>query len=237
MASPNWLPRGRAALSLVALAAATLAACGPARVETDPASVRLFGRGQKAVVHAVPMSKSGSPMPGEACRWSTSDEKVATVSARHNEASVTAVGHGRGVVRCEAGRAAADVPVTVTVVARVEVEPRAVELRLQDEPAPKALAVRAYDGEGREVQGRAVLSRCANEDVCRGDARGQVWPVGPGETTLAVQVDDGRAEAAVRVVDARTAEGRPRAVGGNPMEHLADPAPSTARRGPRNAAR
>ncbi len=235
--TPPRSPR-RAHPALFAAAAATaLAACGPARVETDPSNVRLFGRGQKATVHAVPMSKGGSAMPGEACRWSSSDEKVATVSARHNEVTVTATGHGRAVVRCQVGNAAAEVPVAVTLVARVEVEPRALELRLLDDPAPTSLAVRAFDGDGREVQGRAVLSRCLDENVCRGDARAQVWPVGPGATTVIVQVDDGQGDAAARVVDARSAAGRPRPVTGNPMEHLDDRAAGTVPGGARGSSR
>jgi hypothetical protein len=213
--------------------AAALAACGPARIETDPASVQLFGRGQKATVHAVPMSKGGAPMSGEACRWSSSDEKVATVSARHNEATVTAAGHGRAVIRCQVGGAAAEVPVAVTLVARVDAQPSSLELRLLDEPAPRSLTVRAFDGEGREVQGRAVLSRCLDENVCRGDARGQLWPVGPGDTSAVVEVDDGHANVAVHVVDARSAAGRPQRVAGNPMEHLDESAPGAAPGGKR----
>jgi hypothetical protein len=209
-------------LTLCTATAVALAACGPARVETDPASVELHGRGQKATVHASPFGKDGRPMPQEACAWSSSDAKVATVSARHNDATVTAAGHGRATVRCAIGGVSAEVPVTVALVLRVEVTPRELELRIQDEPLPTGLAVRAYDGDGREVQGRLVLSRCVDENVCRGDARGQLWPVSAGDTKAVFQVDDGVAEAAVHVVDARSAGARPRAVSGNPMEHVAD---------------
>jgi hypothetical protein len=211
-------------LSLAA-AAALAAACGPARVETEPASVELHGRGQQVTVHATPFAKDGRPMPQEACAWTSSDEKIAKVAGRHNDATVTAAGHGRATVRCAVGGVAAEVPVTVALVTRVEVVPREVELRLQDEPAPTGLAVRAYDGDGREVQGRVVLSRCADENVCRGDARGQLWPVAAGATKAVFQVDDGAGEANVRVVDGRSKAARPRRVTGNPMEHIADGIP------------
>jgi hypothetical protein len=214
--------RNRLAL---AAAAALAAACGPSRVETDPASLELHGRGQQVTVHATPFAKDGRPMPQEACAWTSSDEKVAKVAARHNDATVTAAGHGRATVRCAVGGVAAEVPVTVALVTRVEVDPREVELRIQDEPLPSALAVRAYDGDGREVQGRLVLSRCADENVCRGDARGQLWPIAAGVTKAVFQVDDGAGEATVRVMDARSASARPRAVSGNPMEHIADGIP------------
>jgi hypothetical protein len=215
------IPRRLALATLFAV----LAGCGPARIEMDPSTVQLFARGQKAGVHAVPFSRNGRPLPGERCTWSSSDDRVARVEARHNEATVTAVGHGRAAARCAIGDLSAEVPVTVSLVSRVEVNPRELELRILDEATPTTLAVRALDAEGREVQGRKIGTRCLDENVCRGDDRGQVWPVGAGDSTLVVQVDDGSAEARVRVVDARSAAAKPRAVSGNPMEHLDDPPP------------
>jgi hypothetical protein len=103
----------------------------------------------------------------------------------------------------------------------VDVEPRKVELRMQDEPVPLALRVIAHDDGGAPVLGRTAFSRCANEEVCRGDARAQLWAVGPGDTTAVVEVEGARsAEIAVHVVDARTAAGKPKAVKGNPMEEI-----------------
>jgi hypothetical protein len=79
--------------------------------------------------------------------------------------------------------------------------------------------VTAVDDTGAPVLGRAAFSRCANEEVCRGDGRAQLWAVGAGETTATVDVEGARsAEVHVRVVDARTAAGKPKAVKGNPME-------------------
>jgi hypothetical protein len=90
-----------------------------------------------------------------------------------------------------------------------------------DEPAPVALQVTALDDTGAAVLGRALFSRCADEDVCRGDGRGQLWAVGPGDTTATVDVEGARsAEIPVHVVDARTAAGKPKAVKGNPMEEV-----------------
>jgi len=71
------------------------------------------------------------------------------------------------------------------------------------------------------VLGRVALSRCTNENVCRGDGRGQLWAVAAGETTAFVEVEGARSpEIAVRVVDARTAAGKPQRVSGNPMEAI-----------------
>ena len=148
--------------NLAALALA-LAACGPARIELDPASVQLFGRGQQAKLHATPLAKNGRPLAGERCAWSSSDSKVARVEGPHNQATVTAVGHGRAVARCAIGQVTAEAPIAVTLVGRVEVAPRELRLQLGDEATPTALVVRAFDPEGLEIQGRATPSRCLNE--------------------------------------------------------------------------
>jgi hypothetical protein len=213
-----------APLFLVALA---LAACGPSRIEITPSTVQLYARGREARLHATPLSDNGRPLPTKVCRWSSSNEAVATVSGPHNEATVTAVGHGHAVVRCAIGSVSAEVPVSVTLVNRIEVSPATLELRMQDEATPTAVGARAIDADGREVGGRVVSTRCLDENVCRGDARGQIWPVGPGSTKVEVQIEDATAEISAHVVDARTAEGRPHAVKGNPMEHIGDPDPGT----------
>jgi hypothetical protein len=200
-------------------AAALLAACGgPVRVDLDPASLRFGVRGQTARVHATPRAKSGKALPDRACAWTTSDEKVATVKG-HNDAEVTAVGPGSTTIRCAIGGAAAELPVIVRVVARVTVRPGSADLRMLDEPKPFPLGFEAFDDAGGRVVGRPVLSRCANEDVCRGDGLAQLWAVGPGDTTARVEVEGARSvEIAVHVVDARSAEAKPKRVTGNPME-------------------
>jgi hypothetical protein len=199
-----------------------LAACSEAaRVELQPPSLHFGVRGQAAKVHAAPIANSGKSVPDQLCRWSSSDEKVATVSGPANDVVVTSVGPGSARIRCAIGKVTADLDVLVRVVARVDVDPRKVELRMLDEPAPLALRVDAHDDAGAPVLGRTAFSRCADEAVCRGDARGQLWAVGPGDTTAVVEVEGARsAEIAVHVVDRRTAAGRPKAVKGNPMEEV-----------------
>jgi hypothetical protein len=214
--------RGMRTLSLAALPL-LLAACGgdPARIELDPTSLRFGVRGQTAKVHATPVLRSGKPAPDRACRWTSSNDAVATVSGPHNDAVVKAEGPGSATVTCTVGGVSADVPVSVRVVSRVVVSPERAALKVTDVPAPLALQVAAYDDAGAPVTGRAATTRCANEDVCRGDGRAQLWAVGAGETTAVVEVEGARsAEIPVTVVDARTAAGRPQAVRGNPMEEI-----------------
>jgi hypothetical protein len=218
------VPRHVPLAILAAFAAVALvsAGCGgAARVELEPSSLRFFGRGQSLEVHASPVAKNGRPVPSEVCAWSSSDPKVATVSGPHNVGKVTSVGPGSAVVRCKVGGVSGEVPVIVRVVARVVAAPEKVEVRMVDEAAPVALRVEAFDDAGAPVPGRAAFVRCASEDVCRGDARGQLWGVAAGDTTATVEVEGATsAPVAVHVVDARTAEGKPRRVTGNPMEEI-----------------
>lgn len=208
------------ALALL-LAPVLLAACGgPARVDLEPRTLLLSGRGKAGAVQATPRERNGRPVPSSRCRWSSSDPAVATVEAEANAARVVAVGPGNASIRCEIGSVVAEVPVTVRVVARLSVRPERAELRMLDQPAPLALQVEALDDRGAPVTGRIVNVTCADEDVCRGDSRGQLWATGPGETTARVEVEGAEATVQVKAVDARTAAGKPRPVTGNPMEEI-----------------
>jgi hypothetical protein len=206
------------ALALLPLLAA---ACTSAdRIELDPGALRFAGRGKSARIHATPREKNGRAVPDQVCVWSSTDEKVATVQGAHNNATVTAAGPGAAAVRCTIGPVTGEVPVTVRVVARVAVRPERAEVRMLDDPAPLALEVQAFDDQGAPLTGRVVQVSCASEDVCRGDARGQLWGVGPGETTARIAVEGAEASIPVKVTDGRTAEGKPKAVKGNPMEEI-----------------
>src|SRR5574337_815999 len=179
---------------LALLAALTFAAgCNrPARIDLDPPSAQLFGQGQVVKLHAAAFARNGRPLPDAVCRWSSSDEKVVSAKGPHNEATVTAVGPGSAVVRCQMGSLAAEARVVVRYVARIEVTPARVEVKIHDRPEPTALEVRAFDAEGAPVPGRVALTRCQNEEVCRGDNRGQLWGVAPGESRVTVEVDSSR---------------------------------------------
>ncbi|HEX9241381.1 MAG TPA: Ig-like domain-containing protein [Anaeromyxobacter sp.] len=207
------------ALSLALLA---LAGCGgPSRVELSPTSLRFGIRGQTAKVHAAPYAKSGKSVPDQICKWSSSDPKVATVAGPANDVVVTAAGPGSANVTCAIGDVSAELSVLVRVVAKIEVAPAQVELKMLDDPQPVPLQISATDDTGAQVVGRAMLSRCASEDVCRGDGRGQLWAAGPGDTTAWVEIEGAKsAELKVHVVDKRTAEGKPKAVKGNPMDEI-----------------
>lgn len=197
------------------------AACAKAdRIELQPASLRFVGAGKATEVRASPYEKNGKHIPDPPCTWTSSDEKVARVAGRGNDATVTAVGTGSAVVRCAIGGAAAELPVQVRVVARLAVRPERAELAVTDTPVPLALAVEAFDDQGAPVGSRAAAVTCQSEEVCRGDTRGQLWPVGPGETTARVELEGATATLPVKVVEKRSADARPKAVKGNYAEQL-----------------
>lgn len=208
--------------ALFALALLALGGCGqqPARITLEPTATRLFGRGQQAKLHANPLSKRGEPMQKFACVWSSSDEKVATVKGAHNDVTVTATGPGSAAVRCSIGAIVADANVAVRFAGRVEVKPAEVDLQVLDEPQPVALQIQSFDDQGALLVGRAPFIRCANEEIARGDSRGQLWAVGAGETSCSVEVGEAKASVAARVKDARSADAKPKAVKGNPMEEI-----------------
>jgi hypothetical protein len=211
--------RARHLLPLTLLAAADCSKA--ARIELEPGSLRFSGRGQAAKIHATPVTQAGQAVPDEACRWSSSDVKVAIAApGALNEATVTSTGPGAAAIRCTIGPLVAEVPVTVRTVARIAVSPARAELKVQDDPLPVALKVEAYDDAGTMVPSRAVFVRCDDEAICRGDARGQLWAVGPGDSRAVVEIEGARAELPVHVVDARTAASRPKRVTGNPMEAI-----------------
>ena len=212
---------GPAALLTAALLAPLLAACGgPARIELEPGSVTLFGRGQAATLHATPREKSGKPVPAEICAWSSSDPRVATVVGKHNEATVTSVAPGSASVACTIGKVKAEVVVAVRVVARIAVALEKAELVRSDENRPLLLPVQVFDDQGAPVVGRLAFTRCADEEVCRGDARGQLWAVGAGATTATVEIEGVQATLPVAVRDERTEATRPQVLKKGYMEDL-----------------
>lgn len=207
-------------LPALALLPALLACGGPARVELEPGSLRLTGRGQAAALHATPRERSGRPLPEARCAWSSSAPAVATVAGKGNDATVTAVAPGTATVTCAVGDVKAAATVAVRVVAKVTVGLPRAELVRADEPRPLAVPVQVLDDEGSPVAGRLAFTRCEDEEVCRGDARGQLWAVGAGATTAWVEVEGVKASLPVVVKDERTEATRPKALKRGYMEDL-----------------
>ncbi len=203
-----------------ALPALLLAACGgPVAVELEPVSLRFGGRGQSGLLHATPRAKGGKPVPDARCAWSSSDPAVATVTARGNDATISSVGPGSATIACTIGGLLASAPVQVRVVARIALEQAAASIELRDERQPFAVKVKVFDDQAAPVTGRMVLTRCDDEEVCRGDTRGQLWPVGAGAANATVDVEGIKATLPVTVKDLRV-DSKPRLVKKDYMEEL-----------------
>ncbi|MBK9516762.1 MAG: Ig-like domain-containing protein [Anaeromyxobacter sp.] len=206
---------------LLALALAGLAGCGgPVRVELEPASLKLFGRGQAATLHATPRLAGGQPDQSAVCAWSSSDPAVATVAGAHNSATVTSVAPGTATITCAVGQVRASVTAAVRAVARVAAGPSPAALQLADERRPLLLQVAVFDDQGAPVAGRLVFTRCDDEAVCRGDARGQLWATGEGRTSATVTVEGVSTTLPVVVTDVRTEATRPQVLKRGYMEDL-----------------
>jgi hypothetical protein len=206
---------------VVLLLAMGSAACNsPVKVELSPSVVELRAKGQMVKLHATPKGRNDVPMPQHDCKWSSSDDKIATVTAVHNEATVTAVADGSAQIRCQLGNVVADAPVVSRFAVKVTVNPDRPVLQILDEATPTRLTIEAFDSQGRKIEGRPALVKCQNENVCRGDTQSGLWAVSPGDSPVLVKVDDASTEIVATVVDARTKEGKPQPVKGNPMEHI-----------------
>jgi hypothetical protein len=123
-------------------------------------------------------------------------------------------------ITCAIGKLEARVVAAVRVVARVTVGLDRAALTRSDENRPLLLPVQVFDDEGAPVAGRLVLTRCESEEVCRGDARGQLWAVGAGTTTATVEVEGVKATLPVVVKDERTEATRPAVLKKGYMEDL-----------------
>jgi hypothetical protein len=204
----------------LALLALLLTACGgPARIELDPGSLAFSGRGQTGALHATPRAKNGKPLLESRCIWTSSDGAVASVAAKGNDATVTAAGPGAATITCAIGDVKGTSAVSVRVVGRIALGQATAELALADEKQPLALKVEVFDDQGAPVAGRLVLTRCDNEEVCRGDTRGQLWATGAGTATATVEVEGVKATLPVVVSDRRV-DSKPKVLKKGYMEDL-----------------
>lgn len=120
----------------------------------------------------------GSVVPGIAVAWSSSDERVATVSA---EGRVRAVGNGAALVSATAGSVRHDVIVIVQqVVAEIELLPDSVVLR--DPGNSEALDAIARDALGSLITSPPIVWATRDPTVVSVDAAGLVEGVGTGST-------------------------------------------------------
>ncbi len=166
-------------------AVAGLAACSKVDyVEIEPSQVVLKRRGEGILLRAKPKSRNGVYYPRLPVEWSSDDPKVARVDG---SGQLTAVGSGHTVVTPKAGGQTATVDVEVDTVESVRITPNKVEMKVDDQAFRPE--VEPLDGAGHLLKGRSIEMKAADENVADVDGE-QVWPVGPGHTTVTVRADD-----------------------------------------------
>ena len=170
------------------------AACSPVDyVEIEPNQVVLKRRGEGLWLRAKPKSRSGVYYPRLAISWKSDDPKVVSVDP---SGQLSAVGSGHTVVTATAGGKNASVEVDVQTVESVRITPNKTEMTV-DDPAFRP-TIEPLDGQGHVLKGRTVEMKSADENVADVDGE-QVWPVGPGHTTVTVRADDRNAQIDVTV--------------------------------------
>ncbi|WP_373048947.1 Ig domain-containing protein [Vulgatibacter sp.] len=166
---------------------ALLAACSqPDFYEMRPTSLSFETKGMTRTVRAVAKDRRGNEHPtSKPLEWKSSDEKVATVDAK---GVVTAVGSGVATIKAIRGDLVGEVMVDVNAVEKLVVEP-ATEIRLEQDGKPYAPVIKTLDIRGKELTGRMVRVKCADEKICTTDGDKRIWAHNPGETTYELNAD------------------------------------------------
>ena len=184
-----------------ALLAATLASClttadvdSVAQVELTPANATVE-LGRTLPLTATARGESGAAANGQPFTWSSSNVGVATVSSA---GLVTARGVGEARIAASAGGRSAVATVTVTAreVARVELAPTALSVRVG---RTAALLARALDAEEQPLTGRVLSFASSAPTIATVSAQGVVTAIAPGAAVITATSEGRSAQAAVTV--------------------------------------
>jgi len=189
----------------VLIAAAALAGCTPkpASVNVSPASAALSESGAKATLSADVLDKDGKAIDKSPVAWSSSNPAVASV----DNGTVTAVKSGKATITAAAGTVTGSAEVTVSIPAKIEVNPAEVALQVAaaeapadgstPPPASATIAALVKDDADQAVTGAQVSYASGDPAIAVVDAAGLVSAVAAGETT--VTVTSGSLSASVKV--------------------------------------
>jgi hypothetical protein len=166
-----------------------------ATIEVLPGQATLVGpAGTQLPVVAVVKSSRNEPV-SLPLAWTSSDEKVVTVSP---EGLVTSVGNGKATVAVRVGelQGAAEVTVLVQDIARLEVRPSTALVRVGDSQRFEVVAVLP---DGRKFENAMARFHSSNPSVATIDGGGVASGVGPGSATIRVDLAGQTAEATLIV--------------------------------------
>lgn len=164
-------------------------------IELLPAQATLVGpAGTKLPVSGVVKSSKGEAV-ALPLTWASSDEKVVTVTP---EGLVTSVGKGKATVTARIGEleGGSEVSVLVQDIARLEVRPSTALVRVGDSQRFEVVAVLP---DGTKFENAMAQFRSSNPSVATIDGGGLASGVGPGSTTIRIELAGQAAEATLIV--------------------------------------
>lgn len=200
-----------------------MVACKPSpeKINVSPDNIQLNEKGASAPLTAEAVDKNGAKVEGVAITWSSSAPDVASVD---EGGKVTAVGSGSATVTAHADKLSADVPVTVSIPAKLNVDKT--QLTLTPEASSDTVTATVMTDKDTPFAGQAkIVWTSADPKVATVDENGKVTGVGPGTTTVSATFNALKADVAVTssVPAAAPAEGAAPADGA-----AAAPAPGAA---------
>ncbi len=190
----------------------------PTTVEVSHPELTFDALGSEAELTAEVLDQNGRVMPDAETSWSSADPEIASVS---DAGLVTSAGNGATTITASAGRAEAEIPVSVQqVAASITIEGGDGQTGSAGSALPAPLEVRAFDSEGHVAVGARVLFSVVSgggsvgdpETVTDGEGRAStIWSLGTeaGEPQRARAVGTGEDSDAEVVFEATALSGPP----------------------------
>ena len=164
-------------------------------VEVTPLAARLVGPpGTALPLQAVVKNSRNEPV-SIPVTWSSSDDKIATVSP---DGLVTSAGAGKATIMAKVGdlQTAAEVSVDPRMVSKIVLLPATALVRVGDS---QHYQVTVYGPDGKEIEGASARFASSNPAVASVDAAGIASGLKIGVATIRAQVGNLTAEATVIV--------------------------------------
>ncbi|MGE5277276.1 MAG: Ig-like domain-containing protein [Acidobacteriota bacterium] len=164
-------------------------------IEVTPLAARLVGPpGTALPLQAVVKNSRDEPVPIPVS-WSSSDDKIATVSP---DGLVTSAGAGKATIIAKVGdlQTAAELTVDPRMVSKIVLLPATALVRVGDS---QHYQVTVYGPDGKEIEGASARFASSNPAVASVDAAGIASGLKIGVATIRAQVGNLTAEATVIV--------------------------------------
>ena len=164
-------------------------------VEISPIAARLVGPPGSPLPLSATVKNSKDQKVSEPIAWSSSDERVATVSP---DGVVTSAGAGKATILAKVGdiQSAAEILVDPRPVAKLVLLPATALVRVGDS---QHYTVSVYGPDGKEIEGATARFSSSDPSVAPVDPAGIASGVKAGVATIKAQVGDRSAEATVIV--------------------------------------